>query len=48
MLTFLLGLILGTCIGAVVVGICRASYEHEAQDDAEVERPAPARHIAPL
>ena len=46
MLTFLIGLSLGTCIGAVVVGICRASYEHEAaatEEAVPAKRPAAAR-----
>jgi len=46
MLTFLIGLSLGTCIGAIAVGICRASYEHEAaatEEAAPAKRPAAAR-----
>lgn len=43
MLTFLIGLSLGTCLGAVVVGVCRSSYEHEAQDESAGGQPAPMR-----
>jgi hypothetical protein len=28
MLTFLLGLSLGACLGAAALGICSSSYEH--------------------
>lgn len=45
MLTFLIGLSLGTCIGAVVAGVCRASYERDAT---ERERAAPAEHPTPV
>jgi len=29
MVIFLIGLSLGTCIGAAALGICTTSYEHE-------------------
>lgn len=29
MLTFIIGLMLGACIGVAVMGICTASYEHQ-------------------
>jgi len=32
MLTFLLGLSLGACLGAAAIGVCSASYEHEDPD----------------
>jgi len=32
MLTFILGLSLGACIGAAAVGICSSSYEHQMDD----------------
>ena len=31
MLTFLIGLSLGACLGAAALGVCSASYEHEAE-----------------
>jgi len=38
MLTFLLGLSLGACIGAAALGICLSSYEHESSEDAPPPR----------
>lgn len=32
MLTFILGLSLGACIGAAALGICSSSYEHQADE----------------
>jgi gas vesicle protein len=45
MLTFLIGLSLGACIGAVVAGVCRASYEHQPQADSDAANPRASRPV---
>lgn len=32
MLTFIVGLMLGACIGVAAMGICNASYEHQPSE----------------
>lgn len=45
MLTFLVGLSLGACIGAAALGVCRAGYEREMDEDRGIGELAPESRL---